>query len=281
MTTRAFGFTLNDFHLLPCALERLRAGYEPLRIDENGVLGLASYDHDTPLLRKGPRDRGFSLYDEILHAGSVTALGYFRSGMTRVFRPESIPPYRFRGWSFAMGANFVAREGVQSRPLPIPGYIRSNMSSFSAEEIFFHVFLAFMHSAGLMDVERPPVKDVYYALNAAASLMPELTRLEEGDKDLHYLVMLSNGHSLFTLNVDHPLWFIQSNGIEHCASCEKRNRDLGISERAVSHPNLRSVLLLDAQPSTPDLWHRIPFDSVLVVRENLEVEIFEAQKFRP
>ena len=281
---RVFAFAINDFQLVPCAVENLRQTCGSLALDQNGVFGLSTTTRgDAPLLRKGPRDRGASFLDELTGIRPTIALGYFETEAARDFKPQHIAPYRFRDWSFTMWSNFRAVPLAREHTLPIPVYIRKNLVSGSAEEIFFHLFLAFMHSSGKLGLDQPPVRDVYHALNGAASLIRDLSEVvpgNDGDPDPRFLAMLSNGRQVFALNSGRPLWFLHQVGIPRCSACEARNRDLSISDNPVPHELARYALLTDMQPADEDRWHRIPFDSVLLVRENLDYELLGVETFR-
>jgi len=280
---RVFAFAINDFQLVRCAVESLRDKCGPLTLDQNGVFGLSYYTRgDAPLLRKGPRDRGASFLDELLEVVPTISLGYFETEAARDFRPQKVAPYRFRDWSFTMWSNFRSMAVAREKTLPIPVYIRKNLVSGTAEEIFFHLFLAFMHSSGRLDVDQPPVQDVYHALNAASSLIRDLTEVvpgNDGATDPRFVALLSNGRQVFALNSGRPMWFLHQVGIQRCAACETRNRDLNISDNPVQHALARFVLLTDMQPADEAAWHRIPFDTVLLVRENLEYELLGAETF--
>jgi len=281
---RVFSFAINDFQLVRCAVESLRQACGPLAIDQNGVFGVSYTTRgDAPLLRKGPRDRGASFLDELLETLPTIALGYFETEAAHDFKPQRIAPYRFRDWSFTMWSNFRAIPVARERTLPIPVYIRKNLGSGSAEEIFFHLFLAFMHSAGKLGVDQPPVRDVYHALTAAASLIRDLSEVvpgNDGATDPRFLALLSNGRQVFALNSGRPLWFLHQVGIARCPACEARNRDLSISDDPVPHSLARYALLTDMQPADEKGWHSIPFDSVLLVRENLDYELLGVETFR-
>lgn len=281
---RVFAFAINDFQLVRCAVESLRGACGPLALDQNGVLGLSYYARgDAPLLRKGPRDRGASFLDELVEVGPTIGLGYFETEAARDFRPQRIAPFRFRDWSFTMWSNFRSAPQAREKTLPIPVYIRKNLVAGSADEIFFHLFLAFMHSAGKLDVDQPPVRDVYHALTAAGSLIRDLTEVvpgSDGSTEPAFLALLSNGRQVFALNSGRPLWFLHQVGIPRCAACESRNRDLNISDDPVPHALARFALVTDMAPADESNWHRIPFDTVLLVRENLDFELLGVETFR-
>ena len=246
---RVFSFAINDFQRAERVIKQLRRDYGGLCFPENGAFGMAYYaTSSTPLMRKGPRDGGTSPLDDVAAVKPSIALASFEKRASASFQPQENAPFRFRDWSFTMGANFSAPSGFDHRTLPMPNYIRANMNVGSLEEVMFHLFLAFMHSRGTLFSESPPVEDVYESFRGANSLLEGLTEVspdedhgDDGVSKRGYVAIVSNGRSVYALNAGMPLWFINPQGLGLAEEDEEAKLEFR-NDRA-AQPHLRYVVV--------------------------------------
>ena len=92
-------------------------------------------------------------------------------------RAEDADPFRFRSWLFGSisDVNAAAFEGVRERVLEsTPSFLRRNIRGLSASEHFFHLFLAFLHDAGILDQPTPPPTAVHVALRNSLAFVDRL-----------------------------------------------------------------------------------------------------------
>ena len=92
-------------------------------------------------------------------------------------RAEDADPFRFRSWLFGSVSDVssTAFEGVRERVLEsTPSFLRRNIRGVSMSEHFFHLFLAFLHDAGLLDQPTPPPTAVHVALRNSLAFVDRL-----------------------------------------------------------------------------------------------------------
>ncbi len=92
-------------------------------------------------------------------------------------RAEDADPFRFRSWLFGSisDVSAAAFEAVRERVLEsTPAFLRRNVRGLSPSEHIFHLFLAFLHDAGLLDQPTPPPTAVHVALRNSLAFVDRL-----------------------------------------------------------------------------------------------------------
>ena len=110
-------------------------------------------------------------------------------------RAEDADPFRFRSWLFGSigDVDVAAFEGVRERVLEsTPSFLRRNIRGLSASEHFFHLFLAFMHDAGILDQPTPPPTAVHAALRNSLAFVDRLL-VSIGAPSLKIALATTNG----------------------------------------------------------------------------------------
>ena len=144
----------NEPDRLECALVPARAAlYSQTPLQPNGW-GLGFIQGGEVLLQKRPRSEGsevdfFNLARD-LHANALIA----RGGLDEDARvsADNADPFRFRWWLFGSVGVSEGFGHVRERLLAsVPDFLRRNIRGRSASEHIFHLFLAFLHDAGLLE----------------------------------------------------------------------------------------------------------------------------------
>ena len=272
-------FVINDRIRLECAMDSmLRSfGHHDAKLD--ALLGLLYYTHETPLIKKAPLSELTSVYEEMTALDTNVTTLYIGERTSSGFQPENIPPFRFKNWSFSAIVNFSAHSEFDRNTLPVPMFLRTNIRSCTAHELLFHFILSFLHADKLIDLPEPPPRAMYECLSKATSLMPNYAELNPGEKGFEYMGAISNGPTLIAFNYNLPIWFRSINGIEACKLCEHRRKDYRLLSSSSDHPYVKSDLLTSIRPEREQDFHKIPFNSVIIIREDLGYEIFPIETF--
>ena len=178
----------NEPENLACALFSARAAlYSKSARGGNDGFGLGFVQGGDVLLRKRPRaettevdlyglardTRAEALVGRVGLAPSANGDGPSDASV----RAEDADPFRFRSWLFGSisDVSAAAFEDVRERVLEsTPAFLRRNIRGRSASEHFFHLFLAFLHDAGLLDQPTPPPTAVHVALRNSLSFVDRL-----------------------------------------------------------------------------------------------------------
>jgi hypothetical protein len=185
-------------------------------------------------------------------------------------RAEDADPFRFRSWLFGSISDVspTAFEGVRERVLEsTPAFLRRNIRGLSASEHFFHLFLAFLHDAGILDQPTPPPTAVHVALRNSLAFVDRLL-VSSGSKSLKIALVATNGRCFVATGCAYPMRYLHVEGISDCPVCHAANdrSDPQRSGRRVPHEALRAVVVeanrdVAARPG----WHEIPDRSALIV----------------
>jgi hypothetical protein len=188
---------------------------------------------------------------------------------------ESLP-VRYRDWMCAMGgfAGIQVPEGEAD--LAIPTYIRRNMLGSSVGETLFHLFLAFLHSRGLMGRQAGPAGAWLDALRAAVS---QHGTVDEARERGGVSLMISDGRTVLGAALGRPMYYRRKLGsVEGEATGNGLESEdpapHGGSGSLASTGHLKSVVLLDTQALPPPEWTTIPPNSVFEISAAFDVRIY-------
>jgi len=88
---------------------------------------------------------------------------------------ENAGPFRFRSWLFGSVGTIPSFPLIRDRMLEaVPGFLRRNLRGTSAAEHLFHIFLAYLHDAGVLDQPSPDPKRVETALHGTLAFTSRL-----------------------------------------------------------------------------------------------------------
>jgi hypothetical protein len=257
----------NEPERLECALVPARAAlYSNTPAAGNGW-GLGFVQGGDVLLQKRPRSEGaevdfFSLARE-LHADALIA----RGGLDEDGRSsaDNADPFRFRWWLWGSVGAADGFPDVRERLLAsVPDFLRRNIRGRSASEHIFHLFLAFMHDAGLLETMANDPEPVGRALRESLAFVDRLLA-GVGAPALRMAVVTSNGRCLAARSHGCPIQILPITGIMDCTVCRQRTA-VDNDARRISHEALRGVVV-EADSTAPlrPGWTPVPARGGLLV----------------
>ena len=262
----------NEPERLECALVPARAALysqAPQGGTGNGW-GLGFVQGGDVLLQKRPRSEGadvdfFSLARD-LHADALVA----RSGLDEDARSsaDNADPFRFRWWLWGSVGAAEGFSEVRERLLgSVPDFLRRNIRGRSASEHIFHLFLAFLHDAGMLETMANDPAPVGRALRESLAFVDRLLA-GVGAPSVRMAVAASNGRCLVARSHGCPVQFLPITGITDCTVCRQRAAiDQGDHDgRRVAHEALRGVVV-EADSTAPlrPGWTMVPPHSGLLI----------------
>jgi glutamine amidotransferase len=275
----------NEPENLACALSSARGAlYSKSTRGANDGFGLGFVQGGDVLLRKRPRAETseVDLYGLARDTRAEALVG--RVGLAQTegddaradakpdvsVRAEDADPFRFRSWLFGSISDVspAAFEVVRERVLEsIPAFLRRNVRGLSPSEHLFHLFLAFLHDAGLLDQPTPPPTAVHVALRNSLAFVDRLL-VSSGSKSLKIALAATNGRCFVATGCAFPMRYLHVEGISDCPVCHAANdsSDPQRSGRRIPHEALRAVVVeANRDVATRPGWHDIPDRSALIV----------------
>jgi predicted glutamine amidotransferase len=258
----------NEPDRLECALLPARAAlYSQTPLQPNGW-GLGFIQGGEVLLQKRPRSEGtevdfFNLARD-LHANALIA----RGGLEEDARvsADNADPFRFRWWLFGSVGVSEGFGHVRERLLAsVPDFLRRNIRGRSASEHIFHLFLAFLHDAGLLETLATDPAPVGRALRESIAFVDRLLAAA-GAPALRMALVATNGRCLVARSNGCPVQYLPISGIMDCTVCRHRNAAHSDDDRRISHEALRAVVV-EADSTAPlrPGWALVPARGGLLV----------------
>jgi len=186
---------------------------------------------------------------------------------------ENADPFRYRSWLFGSVGRVPEFEAIRERILDaIPDYLRRNVRGRSASEHLFHLFLAYLHDAGLLDTPSPAPAQVEAALRSTLAFVSRLIKAAVANsvepaegQGMELALVTTNGRTLVATVCSHAMQFLAVDGIADCPVCHGRANPNGDGRR-ISHEALRAVII-EANPETQGRagWRPIADQSALIV----------------
>lgn len=164
--------------------------------------GVGFYQAGEVLLRRRPIDDRdeINLADSLESVRTDVLLGHVRHATTGQLRTENTHPFRYRLWLWAQTGTISGFKQLRERLLDSqPAFLRRNVRGDTDSELFFYLFLSFLHDAGHLDDSRIAPTHATAALRASISLVDRLSR-EEGYAENTGDIMVSNGEHLFAVH---------------------------------------------------------------------------------
>ncbi len=259
--------TVSQPELTACALFPARTGLFWSGPSASLGWGLGFVQGEEVLLQKTPRadTREVDLYAHAhdLRSDAIVAA----AGCPPRNTANDLDPYRFRFWLFGMTGEPVGFEAVRERLLQsVPEFLRRNIRGTSASEHVFHLFLAFLHDAGLLESRSPDPGIVRHALHQSVVFLNRLLA-PAGELENPIALVATNGRSLVAMSQGVPVQYLAIDGISECGcpACPERV-NLGDETRRIRHSDLRSVVVSAAPGLSPRLgWSTVPHGQALLV----------------
>src|SRR5271154_1939641 len=157
--------------------------------------GLGFYQGGEVLIRRRPIDERQEV-DVAALVSDVRAdvvVGHVRQATVGVLRTENTHPFRYRQWLFAQTGTVSEFDRVRDRLIAsVPEFLRSGIRGDTDAEVVFHVFLSFLHDAGLLGQARVDAAVVRSAIRSSLAVVDGMTaELGAAPADLN--VMISSG----------------------------------------------------------------------------------------
>lgn len=257
----------NDPEHLECALVPARVALQAHLPSEKTGWGLGFVQGGDVLLQKRPRSLS-SEVDFFAHARDLRADAFLaRGGLTDEARAsaDNADPFRFRWWLFGSIGQIAGFDQVRERMLTsIPDFLRRNIRGTSPSEHLFHLFLAFMHDAGLLEGLAPDPEPVEKALHESINFLERLLSEVDAPK-LRLASVTTNGRCMVARSSGRGMQYLTIDGIMDCTVCRQRNA-LERDDRRIIHDQLRGVVVEVAEADEPRAgWKAVPLGAGLAI----------------
>jgi predicted glutamine amidotransferase len=200
---RMFGFIGNRADLGARVLELnasvLRVRPKP---GDNFGWGIGFYQAGEVLLRRRPIDERtiIDLAEAAANVRTDVMIGHVRRATVGPLRTENTHPFRYRSWLFAQTGTIVGFERLRDRLLESqPEFLRRNIRGDTDSEMFFYLFLSFLHDAGHLNDAHVAPEHVATAVRASISLVDRLSA-EEGHPENRGDILVTNGEHMLAVH---------------------------------------------------------------------------------
>ena len=200
---RMFGFIGNRADLGARMLE-LHAPVLRVRPEPGEPLGwgVGFYQSGEVLLRRRPIDDRpiVDIAEAAEKVRTDVLLGHVRRATVGGLRTENTHPFRYRSWLFAQTGTIQGFERLRARLLEsLPEFLRRNVRGDTDSELFFHLFLSFLHDAGQLGEANAWSPHVASALRSSVALVDRLSA-EEGHAVNNGDIICTNGEQMFAVH---------------------------------------------------------------------------------
>lgn len=197
---RLFGLIGNRSDL---ASRVLAYEHQVLRVKAKGSplgWGVGLYQGGEVLMRRRPLDE--QDIDVVRVSSDVRAdviVGHVRSATIGALRTENTHPFRYRQWLFAQTGTLPAFQSIRDRLVEsVPEFLRSGIRGETDAEVFFHIFLSFLHDRGLLNEAHVEPTVVGEALRASIAVV-DATVAEVAGEKAAINALVSNGEEIVAL----------------------------------------------------------------------------------
>jgi glutamine amidotransferase len=225
------------------------------------------------LLQKRPRAEGveIDLYALARDLKADAMIGRVGLGLDGNKSAENADPFRYRAWLFGSVGTVPSFDAIRDKVLDaIPDYLRRNVRGRSPSEHLFHLFLAYLHDAGILDLPSPMPVQVDAALRSTLSFVNRLLRAAIGSgqgegQGMEVALVATNGRSLVATTCSYAMQFLTVDGIADCPVCHGLANPNGDGRR-ISHEGLRAVII-EANSETQGRagWRPIAAEAALII----------------
>jgi predicted glutamine amidotransferase len=264
--SRLVAYFGNDPEHLECALFPARLALYARTPEHASGWGLGFVQGGDVLLQKRPRAEStevdfFSLAKDLHAEALIGRVGLDDDGRTTA---ENADPFRFRWWLFGLIGETEGFAQVRERLLQsVPDFLRRNIRGRSPSEHIFHLFLAFLHDAGLLESLSPQPEAVRRALHESVTFVDRLMTAA-GSAPSRLALVATNGRCLVAESHGHPIQFLETAGIADCPVC--RGKSHGIDDRRIAHEALRAVVIEANQgAANRPGWASVPDGGALII----------------
>jgi predicted glutamine amidotransferase len=196
---RMFGFIGNRADLGARVLA-LHSDVLKVNVGQGGPMGwgIGFFQAGEVLLRRRPIDERETIDLTPVVEGLRTdvLIGHLRRPTVGALRTENTHPFRYRHWLFAQTGTIGGFSQLRDRLLESqPEFLRRNVRGDTDSELFFYLFLSFLHDAGHLSDAQVAPEHMRKALRASISLVDRLSA-EEGHSQNTGDLLVTNGEYL-------------------------------------------------------------------------------------
>jgi len=156
--------------------------------------GVGFYQGGDILLKRRPiDDRPELTIAEMTRGLRADALiAHVRVATVGASRTENTHPFRYRQWLFAQTGTIEGFSTLRGRLSDsLPQFLQRDVRGETDSELFFHLFLSFLHDAGVLDRSSVPAVVARTALRSSLALIERLCA-EEGAGPLSMNILVSS-----------------------------------------------------------------------------------------
>jgi len=240
-----------------------------------GLVGLGYYDSGELLSRVSPRVPGAALAIAaelaeleadvlVLHAGAAADA----EGAGR----DDAQPFRFQEWLMARTGELAGFADYRASVLDaMPPFIRRGLSGDTADEHFFHLFLAFLFDAGRIGHANVGTPEIRRALCQAVAAFDAFGEAA-GHAPAAFAAVVSDGYSLVAAARGVDARYALVEGIRACGEC-RTSRASG-DGGGIDHDGLRGVLIAAGLGGpVPPRFRALEDGGVLSVTSDTRIEL--------
>lgn len=274
MVNRLVAYIGNDPERIACALHPARPALHMFSSGPAADWGLGFVQSGDVLLQKRLRSQSAQVdFFDLAHELRADALlGRATQGDSERSNTANADPFRFRYWLFGAVGEFGDFAPIHARLLDsIPEFLRRNIRGHSPSEQLFHLFLAFLHDAGLLDSLLAQPEPARRALAESVAFVDRLLA-ESGGASTKLAVVATDGRCLVALSHGHPVQYLEIRGIAACQICRAKQPEEK-RERPIAHERLRAVIVeADHQQGKRAGWHPVPEGGAISVGPRMIVQ---------
>jgi len=272
--SRLVAYIGNDPDRLACALYPARHALHMSSAGPAADWGLGFVQGGDVLLQKRLRSGSSQVdfYDLAHDLRADALLGRATQGEDERASAANAGPFRFRYWLFGAVGEFGDFAQIHRRLLDsIPEFLRRNIRGHSPSEQVFHLFLAFLHDAGLLESLSAQPEPAHRALGESLAFVDRLLAAS-GAASTRLAAVATNGRCLVALSHGHPVQYLEIRGVSACLVCGGK-RSEGQRDRVISHDQLKAVILeADHRAGKRAGWCWVPDGGALLVGPQVSVE---------
>jgi predicted glutamine amidotransferase len=255
---RLFGTICNEPQRLHEALEPVRGTlFVPGPVQQWG-LGYAQGGE--VLLQRNPRSADqIDMYDAL--AGVKSDYIIMHAAEADDYKGNyNTQPFRYKKWLFAQSGGVDNFDEIKPALIEhIPDFMLRNIRGKSPAEHVFHVFLAFLHDAGVVADHNLPLAQSRRALRDTLAMVFSLITRAGGDRGPGNIIV-TNSRSMLAVRVDAPM---------HVRRFKAPGKDKG--------HEFRAVLIASDGDDPGEGFEAIPKRSVIMVSRDLQIDIVELE----
>jgi glutamine amidotransferase len=181
---------------------RKRAGVTP-------GWGVGFYQGGEILLKRRPIDdrNEISLVDMTRDTRADALIAQVRLATVGAPRTENTHPFRYRQWLFANTGTVESFGKLRGRLAEsLPQFLQRNVRGETDSELFFHLFLSFLHDIGELDRPHVDAPSARAALRSTIALVDRLCA-EEGAAPSALNLLVSNPEYLLAVHAAAPMGY--------------------------------------------------------------------------